>query len=61
DLDGNTSDKVTDVHRTHASETLRERFKKNAEYRKVQRMAEEAARQRTDKLSQLKAKFSRKG
>ena len=68
DLDGNTSDAVTDVHRTHASEILRERFKKNADHRKAQRIAEEAARvaeveaqQRAEKLSQLTAKFSRKG
>ncbi|PUA16871.1 ProQ/FINO family protein [Glaciimonas sp. PCH181] len=68
DLDGKTTDEVTDVHRTHASETLRERFKKNAEHRKLQRVAEEAARlaeeearQRTEKLNQLTAKFSRKG
>lgn len=68
DLDGNTTDEVTDIHRTHASEILRERFKKNAEHRKAQRAAEEAARvaevearQRAEKLSQLTAKFSRKG
>ncbi|MBB5201268.1 ProQ/FINO family protein [Glaciimonas immobilis] len=68
DLDGNISDAVTDVHRTHASEILRERFKKNADHRKAQRIAEEAARvaeiealQRAEKLNQLTAKFSRKG
>ncbi|MFJ2987329.1 ProQ/FINO family protein [Collimonas sp. NPDC087041] len=66
DLDGNHADEVTEVHRTHASETLRERFKKNAEQRKAQRVAEaaqlaaeKAARQHAEKLSQLTAKFSR--
>jgi len=66
DLDGNNADEVTEVHRTHASETLRERFKKNAEQRKAQRVAEaaqlaaeKAARQHAEKLSQLTAKFSR--
>ncbi|AMO98086.1 proQ/FINO family protein [Collimonas arenae] len=66
DLDGNNADEVTEVHRTHAAETLRERFKKNAEQRKAQRAAEaaqlaaeKAARQHAEKLSQLTAKFSR--
>ena len=40
DLDGNNADEVTEVHRTHAADTLRERFKKNAEHRKAQRLAE---------------------
>lgn len=68
DLDGNTADEVTEAHRTHAAEILRERFKKNATQRKVQREAEdaqrkadEAARQRAEKLNQLTAKFSRRG
>lgn len=66
DLEGNSTDEVTEVHRTHATETLRERFKKNAEQRKVQRAAEaaqeaaeKAARQHAEKLNQLTAKFSR--
>jgi len=66
DLEGNSTDEVTEVHRTHATETLRERFKKNAEQRKAQRAAEaaqeaaeKAARQHAEKLSQLTAKFSR--
>ncbi|MGS0742294.1 ProQ/FINO family protein [Glaciimonas sp. GG7] len=75
DLDGNTADEVTDEHRKHASEILRERFKKNAEHRKVQliaegaqrvaeaaaRAAEEELRQRNEKLNALTEKFSRKG
>jgi ProP effector len=66
DLDGNTADEVTELHRTHASNTLRERFKKVAEQRKAQRatedaarVAEEAARQHAEKLNQLTAKFAR--
>ncbi|WP_230411295.1 ProQ/FINO family protein [Collimonas humicola] len=66
DLEGNSTDEVTEVHRTHATETLRERFKKNAEQRKLQRAAEaaqqaaeKAAAQHAEKLSQLTAKFSR--
>ncbi|WP_211463346.1 ProQ/FINO family protein [Collimonas silvisoli] len=66
DLDGNSTDEVTEVHRSHATETLRERFKKNAEQRKAQRAAEaaqeaaeKAARLHAEKLNQLTAKFSR--
>ena len=66
DLEGNSADEVTEVHRTHATETLRERFKKNAEQRKLQRAAEaaqqaaeKAAAQHAEKLNQLTAKFSR--
>ncbi|PFH09884.1 ProP effector [Collimonas sp. PA-H2] len=66
DLEGNSTDEVTEVHRTHATETLRERFKKNAEQRKLQRAAEaaqqaaeKAAAQHAEKLNQLTAKFSR--
>lgn len=64
DLDGNSADEVTDAHRSHAGEAVRERLKKDAEKRKAQRAAEaaEAAeRQRTEKLGQLLAKFGRDG
>lgn len=67
DLDGNPADEVTELHRTHASNILRERFKKVAEQRKAvaeqrkaQLAAEEAARQHAEKLNQLTAKFSRR-
>ncbi len=67
-LDGTHAADVTDEHRAHATTTLKERFKKNAEQRKAQqqaeeaqRKAEEAERQRSEKLNQLAAKFSRKG
>ena len=66
DLDGNTGDEVTPEHRSHASEILRERFKKDAERRRAQReaealarQAEAAERQRSEKLSQLVEKFGK--
>jgi ProP effector len=73
DLDGNSTNEVSEAHRTHASEMLRERFKKEAENRKAQLAAEkanraaakaqseaeEAARIHAEKLNQLAAKFSR--
>lgn len=68
DLEGNAADPVTDEHRAHASEILRERFKKVAEQRKAvrdaekaEREAEETARRHAEKLSQLTEKFSRSG
>jgi ProP effector len=75
DLDGNQAAEVTEEHRAHATQLLRERLKKEAERRKVQRdaeqaqrkaeqaqrEAEQAERQRTEKLNQLTAKFSRRG
>jgi len=67
DLDGQPGEAVDETHRAHASETLRERFKKNAEQRKAQleagkaqREAEEAERRRAEKLGQLAAKFGRR-
>lgn len=60
DLHGKQGDEVTDTHRTHASEILRERFKKDADQRKAQKAAAEAARIHAEKLAQLSEKFSRK-
>jgi len=66
DLDGQAGDEVTADHRNHASEVLRERFKKEAERRRAQReaealarQAEAAERQRSEKLSQLVEKFGK--
>lgn len=59
DLDGNTTDEVTDTHRAYASEAVRERLKKEAEKRRAEREAAAAERQRTEKLDQLLAKFGR--
>lgn len=59
DLDGNKGDELTPDHRSHATEVLRERFRKDAERRKAQREAEALERQRTEKLSQLVEKFGK--
>jgi ProP effector len=65
-LEGDAAGDVTEAQRAHASEILRERFRKDAEQRKAQRQAEEAQRKeqeaeqrRTEKLNQLAAKFSK--
>ena len=62
DLDGTPGAEVTDTHRQHAKEQLQQRFKKEAERKKAERdaaAAEEAARQRQEKLQALASKFSR--
>ena len=59
DLDGNSVAEVAEDHRKHATETLRERFKKDAERRKALREAEALERQRSEKLSQLVEKFGK--
>jgi len=59
DIEGNSGDEVTEAHRKHATEILRERFKKDAERRKALREAETLERQRTEKLSQLVEKFGK--
>lgn len=58
DLDGNPAGDVSEEHRKHASELLRERFKKAAQKRKEQALAEQQEKQRTEKLRQLTEKFS---
>jgi ProP effector len=61
-LDGTPGAEVTDTHRQHAKEQLQERFKKEAERKKAEReaaAAEEANRQRQEKLKALASKFSR--
>lgn len=58
DLDGNPAGDVPEEHRKHASELLRERFKKAAEKRREQALAEKQERQRAEKLRQLTEKFS---
>jgi ProP effector len=59
DLEGNAAGEVPEEHRKHAADTLRERFKKAAEQRKVQRETEQAERRHAEKLNALAAKFSR--
>lgn len=63
DLDGNAVADVAEEHRTHATEMLRERFRKDAELRRAKAdaaKAEEAAQRRSEKLNQLAAKFAKR-
>lgn len=60
DLDGKPGEEVSEAHREHAAQVLKERFKKEAERRKAQRQADEADRRHQEKLKQLAEKFSRK-
>lgn len=59
-LDGSAADPVTDENRQHATELLRERFKKQAEQRKAAAAEAKAQERRQEKLSQLAEKFGRK-
>lgn len=63
DLDGNPTEALTQEHRQHAADTIKERLKKQAEERRAQLQAEkeaEAERLRTEKLAALAEKFARK-
>ncbi len=63
DLDGQDVAEVSEEHRAHAAQTLRERFRKDAEQRRAKEAAQEAekdAQRRAEKLNQLAAKFSRR-
>ncbi len=62
DLDGNQADPVTDEHRQHAAETLKERLKQQAEAHRARKKEEreaEAQKMRAEKLQQLADKFKR--
>jgi ProP effector len=62
DLEEKVDGEVSETHRAHAAQTLRERLKKEADQRRAERaaqQAEEARRQSEEKLNQLAAKFSR--
>ena len=59
-LDGSPAGEVTDENRQHASEQLKERFKKQAEQRREAEAATKAEQRRQEKLSQLTEKFGRK-
>ena len=59
-LDGSDAGEVPEEHRKHASEILRERFKKEVARRKAQKEAEAQERQRAEKLDQLMQKFGKK-
>lgn len=60
DLDNAPAGEVTDEQRQHATDTLKERFKKQGEQRKAALEAERAEKIRAEKLSQLTEKFGRK-
>lgn len=60
-LDGSPADPVTDENRQHASELLRERFKKQAAARKAAEEAARAEERKQVKLQELADKFGRKG
>jgi ProP effector len=66
-LDGEPAGEVTDEQRQHATDKLKERFRKEADAKRAEaaKAAEEAAaqaaaRERAEKLAALAAKFSRK-
>jgi len=62
DLDGTAGAEVPEAHRLHAKEQLQQRFKKEAERKKVEREAaqeEENNRKRQEKLQALASKFSK--
>ena len=59
-LDGTPAGEVTDENRQHASEQLRERFKKQAEQRKAAAAEAKAEERRQEKLTALAEKFGRK-
>lgn len=59
-LDGTPAGDVTDENRQHASDLLRERFKKQGEQRKAAELAARAEQRKQEKLTQLAEKFGRK-
>ncbi|MBN8514699.1 MAG: ProP effector [Candidatus Accumulibacter regalis] len=59
DLDGQPAGEITPEQRLHASELVKERLRKQAEQRKMQRQAEAQERQHAAKLGQLVEKFGR--
>lgn len=59
-LDGSPAGEVTDENRQHASELLKERFKKQIEQRKAAEQAARAENRKQEKLLALTEKFGRK-
>ena len=59
DLDGHPGEEVSETHRAHAAEVLKERFRKDAERRRAQKQAEQQEKERNQKLSQLVEKFGK--
>lgn len=58
DLDGNAVGVVPESHRKHASDLLKERFKKATEKRKEQEQNAREERRRDEKMQQLVEKFA---
>jgi len=52
-------EEVTEAHRSHAAEVLKERFRKDAERRRALKQAEIQEKERSQKLSQLVEKFGK--
>lgn len=59
DLDNQKIAEISAEHRQHATDTLRERFRKEAERKKAAQAAEAEKRRRTEKLNQLVEKFGK--
>jgi len=59
-LDGTPAGEVTDENRQHATEQLKERFRKQAEQRKATEAAAKAEAMKQKKLLELAEKFGRK-
>ena len=69
DLEGNPTDTITDEHKAHAEDLLKERAKKNAERIKLQAEFErqkkaeaaeaESLKKRAEKMNQLAQKFAK--
>src|SRR5690606_21763125 len=67
DLDGNANGELTDEHRSHAAQTLKERFAAAAKRKREQekeararQRAEESEQRKTERLQQLVGKFSKR-
>src|SRR5690606_31162337 len=67
DLDGKVDGEITEEHRSHASQTLKERFaaaaKRKREQQKeeeAQRRAEQTEQRKVERLQQLVGKFSKR-
>jgi ProP effector len=60
DLDGNPVGEITAEQKQQALDTLRERFRKGAELRKAQLLAQQQEQQRQEKLLKLAEKFNKR-
>ena len=60
DLDGNPAGEITAEQKQQALDTLRERFRKGADLRKAQLLAQQLEEQRQEKLLKLAEKFNKR-